>query len=48
MLKKVADLRYTMLDAHVHDSLLAYTDKELEILEPTPDFAPIFYKRITG
>lgn len=36
-----------MLDAHVHDSLLALTDKELEVLEATPDFSPKFDKRIS-
>lgn len=47
MLKNDVDIRQTMLNAHVHDSLLSYTDKELELLEASPDFSPKFEKRIS-
>ncbi|MDV5171615.1 AraC family transcriptional regulator [Photobacterium rosenbergii] len=35
-----------MLDAQVHDKLISYTDKELELLERNPDFKPTFTKRL--
>lgn len=35
-----------MLDVQVHDKLIAFTDKELELLERRPDFEHKFEKRV--